>query len=190
MPPPPPRDPPSSGVKPVRSTFTTVLPNSERAAEWWERALAILIDAGVVLCGFIIAFVVSAVVATVEGVDWIAILAVIAAYVFGPTYFIHHHAVHGQTVGKAVMHIYVCDEESGQTIGYGRAFLRWLLPVLMTVALYVPGLLNILWPLWDAKKQALHDKVVHTAVVSGDPERGRLFDVWKRTDRYWVPARG
>ena len=29
--------------------------------------------------------------------------------------------------------------------------------------LYV--LVDVLWPLWDAKKQALHDKVAGTAVV-------------------------
>jgi uncharacterized RDD family membrane protein YckC len=33
------------------------------------------------------------------------------------------------------------------------------------------GLLNHLWPLWDAKKQALHDKVAATNVVMGAQPR-------------------
>jgi uncharacterized RDD family membrane protein YckC len=31
----------------------------------------------------------------------------------------------------------------------------------------IASLLDVLWPLWDDKKQALHDKVVHTNVVVG-----------------------
>jgi uncharacterized RDD family membrane protein YckC len=35
------------------------------------------------------------------------------------------------------------------------------------------GLLDVLWPLWDDKKQALHDKVATTNVVVGEqPKRG------------------
>jgi uncharacterized RDD family membrane protein YckC len=33
------------------------------------------------------------------------------------------------------------------------------------------GLLNNLWPLWDDKKQALHDKVAATNVVVGPQSR-------------------
>jgi uncharacterized RDD family membrane protein YckC len=33
------------------------------------------------------------------------------------------------------------------------------------------GLLNYLWPLWDQKRQALHDKVASTNVVVGPQHR-------------------
>ena len=37
----------------------------------------------------------------------------------------------------------------------------------------VLNLLDVLWPLWDDKKQALHDKIVATNVVVGaQPKRG------------------
>jgi uncharacterized RDD family membrane protein YckC len=35
------------------------------------------------------------------------------------------------------------------------------------------GLLNDLWPLWDDKKQALHDKVAATNVVIGPQSTAR-----------------
>lgn len=31
--------------------------------------------------------------------------------------------------------------------------------------LLVPGLLDVLWPLWDGKRQTLHDKIAGTVVV-------------------------
>ena len=38
--------------------------------------------------------------------------------------------------------------------------------------LSVANLLDVLWPLWDGKKQAIHDKVVGTNVVVGpQPKR-------------------
>jgi len=35
------------------------------------------------------------------------------------------------------------------------------------------SLLDVLWPLWDDKKQALHDKVAHTNVVLGEQPKRR-----------------
>ena len=72
----------------------------------------------------------------------------------------------GQTVGKRVVNIQVRDEATGGPIGYGKAFLRWLVGALLSVfTCGIGGILDILWPLWDNKRQTLHDKVVNSLVV-------------------------
>jgi uncharacterized RDD family membrane protein YckC len=72
----------------------------------------------------------------------------------------------GQTVGKMVMKIQVRDENTGGPIGYGKAALRTLVYlVLAAFTCGVGGLLDGLWPLWDPKRQALHDKPANSLVV-------------------------
>ena len=72
----------------------------------------------------------------------------------------------GQTLGKRVLGLRVIDDRAGGRIGYGRAFGRWLVPWAMAIA--CGGFLNILdglWPLWDDRRQTLHDKVANSVVV-------------------------
>lgn len=46
-----------------------------------------------------------------------------------------------------------------------------LLPIVGNVTAVV-SLLDLLWPAWDDKRQALHDKIAGTNVVVGRPDRG------------------
>ena len=150
-------------------------------AEWWQRALALGID---ILITATIIGVSVAIAAWTQGMDggWdlVAPAMLGLAVVTQPVYFIAAHAVLGQTIGKASMRIYVGDEQSGEPIGYGRASVRWVTPIFLSAAFYIPGLLNLLWPLWDRQRQALHDKVVNTAVFAGNPKPGYLYDLIKR----------
>ena len=50
-------------------------------------------------------------------------------------------------------------------IGYGKALGRRLLASLFWWLLLIPGLLDVLWPLWDGRRQTWHDKVVGSVVV-------------------------
>jgi uncharacterized RDD family membrane protein YckC len=59
------------------------------------------------------------------------------------------------------------------------ALRRRLISVLQIVPLvsglyFIVFLLDYLWPLWDDKRQALHDKVGATQVVMGKQPRGQL----------------
>jgi uncharacterized RDD family membrane protein YckC len=71
----------------------------------------------------------------------------------------------GQTVGKMAMKIAVKDADTGGPIGYGRAFGRWVVASILWIAFYLPGIIDLLFPLWDQKKQTLHDKAVRSVVV-------------------------
>lgn len=72
----------------------------------------------------------------------------------------------GQTVGKMVLKIQVRDEATGGPIGYGKAFLRWLVgAALSLVTCGIGSLVDALFPLWDNKRQTIHDKAVSSLVV-------------------------
>ncbi len=76
----------------------------------------------------------------------------------------------GQTVGMMAVGVRVVRDGSLEPLGYGRALGRSLVEQLFraTILLLILGLawvLDMLWPLWDKKRQTLHDKVVGTVVV-------------------------
>lgn len=86
-------------------------------------------------------------------------------------------ATKGRTVGKRIVGIRVrLREREGLPI-WRAAVLRWLVHhALPNLGSGVPGLgfiaalfplIDGLWPLWDARRQAIHDKAAKTSVVRG-----------------------
>lgn len=74
-------------------------------------------------------------------------------------YYTYFHGSTGQTLGKMVCRLKVV-RLSGEPLGYGKAFLRWIG--------YIPSsifLLGFLWVAWDKHKQAWHDKIAGTCVI-------------------------
>jgi uncharacterized RDD family membrane protein YckC len=67
----------------------------------------------------------------------------------------------GQSWGKKALGLKLIGEQTGQPIGAGKAFLRELAHIVD----FVICLVGFLFPLWDAKKQTLADKIVSTVVV-------------------------
>jgi uncharacterized RDD family membrane protein YckC len=68
----------------------------------------------------------------------------------------------GQSWGKKVLGIRLVGEQTGQPIGVAMAFVRDLCHIVDALICYV----GFLFPLWDAKRQTLADKIVKTLVVS------------------------
>lgn len=92
-------------------------------------------------------------------------LANYAGLLLSLVYFtLGHGGATGQTWGKRVAGIRVVHE-SGAPLGYVRAFMRWAVAIGLTILLIIPNLIDVLWPLWDSKKQALRDKAVGSVVV-------------------------
>jgi len=93
-------------------------------------------------------------------VSWLILL------VLGIAYYVYFHgSERGQTPGKMIMKIAVRDETTGGSIGYGRAAVRWLVAGVLWMLCYIPGIIDVLFPLWDDKRQTLHDKTVRSVVV-------------------------
>ncbi|HET7476229.1 MAG TPA: RDD family protein [Dermatophilaceae bacterium] len=93
----------------------------------------------------------------------------------------------GATVGKRVVGISVRPVERPGPPPLAQAVLRWLVKDLSRLASVVSslspllsvfsllgsvfGLVDSLWPLWDPRRQALHDKAARTQVVKGSQRR-------------------
>jgi uncharacterized RDD family membrane protein YckC len=82
----------------------------------------------------------------------------------------------GQSLGKKATDTWLIGEQTGQPIGAGMAFVRDIAHIVDAVICYV----GFLFPIWDAKKQTLADKIVHTLVVKdgegGSPPPGNTQD--------------
>ncbi|HMT89692.1 MAG TPA: RDD family protein [Dermatophilaceae bacterium] len=66
----------------------------------------------------------------------------------------------GQSWGKSKRGLYIVGQETGALIGMGNNILRQLAHIVDS-AIYI----GYLWPLWDAHKQTLADKIMKTVVI-------------------------
>jgi uncharacterized RDD family membrane protein YckC len=71
----------------------------------------------------------------------------------------------GQTLGMMVVRAKAVDTAGGGPIGYGRALGRVVVEYLLLFLLFAPWVLDMVFPLWDPRRQTLHDKVMNTVVV-------------------------
>ncbi len=67
----------------------------------------------------------------------------------------------GQSIGKSVMKIKLVSEATGRPIGFGMAFVRDIAHFVDAIICYV----GFLFPLWDAKRQTIADKLISTVVL-------------------------
>jgi uncharacterized RDD family membrane protein YckC len=76
-------------------------------------------------------------------------------------------ATRGQTVGNMAVGTRVVDAQTGAPLTGGRAVGRAAAQLLFNALsiIIIPGLLDILWPLWDRDNQTLHDKMAGTVVI-------------------------
>jgi uncharacterized RDD family membrane protein YckC len=70
----------------------------------------------------------------------------------------------GQSLGKSALGTRLVSAQSGEPVGFGRAFGRQVAHLLDGVPLG----LGYLWPLWDEQRQTFADKVCSTLVVQAD----------------------
>jgi uncharacterized RDD family membrane protein YckC len=69
----------------------------------------------------------------------------------------------GQTVGMLAVGIKAIRDDGG-VVHYGQALARAVVQLIMGYTVVVIALSD-LWPLWDRKRQTLHDKAVQTVVI-------------------------
>ncbi len=151
---------------------------------WWKRLIAIIIDGLILAFAFFVIVLVIA--AAVQGVHTttpqnnapasgrsVFGAFFVVSLVFSIPAAIYYGAMNGsrrgQTVGKMALGIAVRDARTGAPIGFWRALGRNLITVLFHALLYIPYILDNLAPLWDARRQAWHDKVAHSVVVDLKP---------------------
>ncbi len=101
---------------------------------------------------------------SIQGPAHVIILIATAA-IAGLYFSILNGTRNGQTVGNRAPGIAVRDATTGEAIGFKRGLLRWFIRFVLYLALFLPGLLNDLFPLWDNRSQTLADKAAHSVVI-------------------------
>ncbi len=130
-PPPPPPPPPGGGYSPPAGGYSSsgagdVPPN---LAEPVKRIVAALIDGAIPFGIIIVALVLGAILGNVSGA--LGVLFIIGGY-FGAIGFSIYNMIFtqgktGQTIGKKMQNIMVVGESTGQPLGVGGAFIRYLI---------------------------------------------------------------
>ncbi len=83
------------------------------------------------------------------------------------TYTVAFLAIRGQTLGNMAVGTRVVDAGTGSAITPQQAGIRYGIQYLLRIPYGLGQLINYLWPLWDDRRQTLHDKVAKTLVVRG-----------------------
>ena len=135
------------------------------ATGWWQRAGATLVDNLVLLVPDLILDLIGG-----RGPGTVLVLVLKVLYL---TLMISRR---GQTVGNMAVGTRVIDANTGGPVTAGKAVVRSLpetilillfslSETILILLFFIPGLLDILWPLWDRQNQTLHDKMAGTLVV-------------------------
>jgi len=124
-------------------------------AGWWQRVGATIVD-GLILAvpSFILGFATRS---SYAGFGLAVVLHVL--------YITIMLAQRGQTVGNMAVGTRVVDATTGGPVTFGKALGRSVATVLFDEVIYIIGLFNVLWPLWDRQNQTLHDKIAGTVVL-------------------------
>lgn len=137
-----------------------------RPAEFGSRLLAWLIDAAIVLVGYIaivILLVIGSAISDALG-SILALVGYLALFGFVIWNSIIRQGSTGQTIGKSQQNIKLVADSSGQPVGGVMAFVRLLVASVLSIC-FIVVILDYLWPLWDAEKKRLTDKILNFSVV-------------------------
>ncbi len=171
--PPPPPPPPGGGYPPPGGGYPPPgggYPASggdvpANLAEPVKRIVAALIDGAIPLVIIIVAFILAAILGNVSGA--LGALFLIGGYLGAIGFSIYNMVViqgnTGQTIGKKMQDIKVVGESTGQPLGVGGAFVRYLLHSFVDgicLAGYIYGFFI------NAKRQTVGDIVAKSYVVN------------------------
>ena len=136
-------------------------------ASWSKRVGAYLIDGLVVFLGYIPAVIGSVISSSSsDGTSAIGLLLTLIGVALSLAIFVWNTCLRagrtGYSIGKGALGIKLIGEQSGQPIGGGMAFLRYLCHIIDALPCY----LGYLWPLWDAKRLTFADKIMKTVVLN------------------------
>jgi uncharacterized RDD family membrane protein YckC len=160
---------------PTGGTGTGMSPYGE-LADWGQRAIGILIDAAMLIAVFIVGAIVAAILgavsSTLGGLVFFVVYLVVALGWFYWSYLV---GVKGFSPGMAIMGLRCVSEETGQLIGGGMGIVRHLAHIIDSLICYI----GWLFPLWDAKRQTIADKLVKTVVLTNQPKQSFSIDLLK-----------
>jgi uncharacterized RDD family membrane protein YckC len=99
------------------------------------------------------------------GASTIGQLSIGLAAVIGLAYLVWNYGYRqgttGSSIGKSIMKFKVVSEKTGQPIGFGMSIVRQLAHIIDGAICYI----GYLFPLWDAKRQTIADKIMTTVCL-------------------------
>ncbi len=157
-------------LAPTLGDIASTRRSPETLASWPLRAAALLVD-GCIVTGA------SAVVGLPFGALGWSVWPLVSTLLLIPLWLAYFTTAHGsergQTVGDWVNRIAVKSDPLRAGVGgrasYGQAFGRAVMVGVFLGLFLFGGALDFLWPLWDRRRQAWHDKVAGTIVVRSYP---------------------
>jgi uncharacterized RDD family membrane protein YckC len=176
---PPPSSPLSWHYQDPRANIDVLL--NLNLAPWWKRFVAILVDVAILAVFYVVILMVIAALShdsntspttptpaasIIAGLALLFVLLQLPAVLY---YGIMNGSKRGQTLGKMAMGIAVRDARTGGPIGFWRGIGRFAISFVFDVILLIPYLIDSLSPLWSSRRQAWHDRVVHSVVIDLRP---------------------
>jgi len=127
-----------------------------------------LIDGGLLFAGAIVVVIVGSILGAISNaLGLIVFLLGYAAIVAAGIWFSVQVGQTGASPGMRMIGLRCVSKTTGQSIGGGMGFVRQLAHVVDNIICYI----GWLFPLWDAEKQTIADKLVGTVVVTA-PKQG------------------
>ena len=127
------------------------IPTANPYASWIQRVGAYLIDVAPII-------ILEIIFVRVTVIYWLIGLAGLGWTIYNRWY---QGGTTGQSLGKKVLNLRLVSEETGQPIGMLMAFVRDICHIIDGIICYI----GFLFPLWDAKRQTIADKIVKTVVI-------------------------
>jgi uncharacterized RDD family membrane protein YckC len=177
-PPPPPPPPPGGGYPPQPPPTPGQALPKEAYTPWLTRVLAWLID--IVPVVIVVGIAQGIAISTGDNVcvsnggqyDYgvyctssysvLGIILLGIAYILALAYLVWNYGYRqgttGSSIGKSIMKFKVVSEKTGQPIGFGMSIVRQLAHIIDGAICYI----GFLFPLWDAKRQTIADKIMTT----------------------------
>lgn len=134
--------------------------SSAQYSDWIIRVGALLIDRAPIFAGWIVIVILDAIIQSTA----VAVLLYLVGLVGSLGWEVYNRWMmggQGQSLGKKVLNIMLVSEQTGQPIGAMNAFLRDLCHIIDGAICYI----GFLFPLWDAKRQTIADKIMGTVVI-------------------------
>jgi RDD family len=167
-PPPPPSaggyppPPPSAGgyAPPPPGPVVRALP-TDSYTPWFTRVRAFVIDAvPIIILQLVNQGIMSVSRESVIGalLGFVISLLILAYWVWN---FGYRQGTTGSSIGKSVLKFKVVSEVTGQPLGFGMSLVRQIAHFVDAIICYI----GYLFPLWDAKRQTIADKIMTTVCL-------------------------
>jgi len=158
----------------VSYTLGPPLPPGATYAQWADRVVGYLLDSLLVGAGMLLLYLIlGSFFAMLAGLGsqlggamccMMILLFPMASLLVGFYNRVYLVAQRGSSIGQGVMKLKVVDV-NGNLLTTGTALIRLLAQVALSFLPLVGPLLDLMWPLWDEKRQTLHDKAVGSFVL-------------------------